>query len=51
MNPTILDALAAAAAEVEPLGVGGELIEVDTTYTYDLDDLVARVTVALGTST
>jgi predicted kinase len=51
MNPTILDALAAAAAEVEPLGLGGELIEVDMTYTYDLDDLVARVTVALGTST
>lgn len=51
MNPTILDALAAAATEVEPLGLGGELIEVDTTYTYDLDDLVARVTVALGTST
>jgi hypothetical protein len=51
INPTIVEPLAAAVAEVEPLRLGGELIEVDTTYTYDLDELVARVSVAVGTST
>lgn len=51
INPTIVEALAATVAEVEPLRLGGELIEVDTTYTYDLDELVARVSVAVGTST
>jgi hypothetical protein len=51
INPTIIEGLAAAVGGVEPLRLGGELIEVDTTYTYDLDELVARVRVAAGTST
>ena len=48
INPTQVDGLAAIAGEVQPLRLGGELIEVDTTYGYDLDELVARVRV--GTS-
>lgn len=51
INPTILDTFAAMAAEVEPLRLGGELIVIDTTYTYDLGELVACTRVALGTST
>jgi predicted kinase len=50
INPTVVDALAATVAEVEPLRLGGEIIEVDTTYAYDLDELVARVSVAVGRS-
>jgi predicted kinase len=50
INPTILEVLAATVAEVEPLRLGRELIEVDTTYAYDLDELVARVSAAVGTS-
>jgi predicted kinase len=51
INPTIVEGLAAAVGDVEPLRLGGELIEVDTTNTYDLDELVARVRVAAGTNT
>jgi len=50
INPTIVEALTATVAEVEPLRLGGQIIEVDTTYTYDLDELVARVSVAMGRS-
>jgi len=46
INPTMLEGLAAAVGEVQPLGLGGELIEVDTTDAYDLDELVARVRAA-----
>lgn len=51
INPAQVDGLAAVARDVQPLGLGGALIEVDTTYAYDLDDLVARVSMAVGTST
>lgn len=50
INPTVVEALAATVAEVEPLRLGGELIEVDTTYAYDLDELVARLRLAGGRS-
>jgi hypothetical protein len=42
INPAMLEGIAAAVTGVQPLG-GGELIEVDTTHPYDLDELVARV--------
>ena len=43
INPTMLDGLAAAVGAVQPLQLGGTLIQVDTTDAYDLDELVARV--------
>jgi predicted kinase len=47
INPTLIDGLAAAACEVQPLRLGGALIEVDTTHRYDFDDLVANVSMAV----
>jgi glucokinase len=51
INPTLVDGLAAVVRDLQPLRLGGAFIEVDTTYAYDLDDLVARVSMAVGTST
>ena len=47
INPTLIDGLAAAAGEAQPLRLGGALIEVDTTHRYDFDDLVANVSMAV----
>jgi predicted kinase len=47
INPTLIGGLAAAAGGVQPLRLGGALIEVDTTHGYDFDDLVANVGMAM----
>jgi predicted kinase len=47
INPSVIDGLAAAAGEVQPLHLGGALIEVDTTHGYDFDNLVANVRLAV----
>jgi predicted kinase len=47
INPTLIDGLAAAASEVQPLRLGGALMEIDTTHGYDFDHLVANVSLAV----
>lgn len=46
INTALLDELPAIVRDVQPLGVGRALIEVDTTAPYDVDELVARVRAA-----
>lgn len=50
INPTLVDGLTAAMGQVQPLRLGGELIEIDTTSAYDLDELVVRVRSAVDNS-
>jgi predicted kinase len=43
INPRLLDVLAEAVRGAEPLGLGGSLVEVDTSEAYDVDDLVRQI--------
>ena len=42
VNPSLLDQLGPIVRDVEPLGLGGPLIEVDTDEPFDPDALLAR---------
>ena len=47
INPSLLDSAAQVAAGVRPLGLGGPLVEVDTTCRTGFDDVVRAVGAAL----
>ncbi|MDP9332791.1 MAG: AAA family ATPase [Actinomycetota bacterium] len=51
INPAIVDGVAAMVTAVDPLDLGGELVEVDTTKPYDADVIADRVGAALLSST
>ena len=51
MNPAIVDGVAAMVTAVDPLDLGRELVEVDTTNPYDADVIADRVRAALLSST
>jgi predicted kinase len=50
INPTLLDGFAAVCDAVTPLGLGGVLIEVDTTATFDTARVVSDVRAAAGST-
>jgi predicted kinase len=47
INPGLVDSADSVVAAVEPLGLGGPLIELDTTDSYDLAALLSRVSTGL----
>ena len=51
INPAIVDGVAAMVTAVDPLELGGKLVEVDTTTPYDADVIADRVRAALLSST
>jgi hypothetical protein len=51
INPTVLQGFAQTAREVQPLRLGSELIDVNTTHGCDVGELTARVSAAMGTGT
>jgi predicted kinase len=51
INPALVDGVAAMVTAVDPLDLGGELVEIDTTKPYDADLIADRVRVALLSST
>jgi predicted kinase len=51
INPTVLQGFAQTAREVQPLRLGSELIDVNTTHGCDVGELTVRVSAAMGTGT